>query len=235
MRILGLTIAMLLLAAQGAQAATPTGCKATSSKVIDNGSRSKKVVALTFDDGPSKYTPKILKLLKGAGAKSTFFPVAQNIKGREKLVRSELAAGMELGNHTFTHADLGNFPPETNDEITKATTTIRGATGFTPCLFRPPFRSFGPELNSAVRKLSMTMVNGDVDPSDWETPGTSTIVQRVLDGVRNGSIVIMHDGGDGPRDQTVAALPTILKTLKSRGYSLVTVSTLLGYKTIVKK
>jgi peptidoglycan-N-acetylglucosamine deacetylase len=224
--------ATTLGAGQPAMAAKqPVGCKAAPGKVLDNGSRSKKMVALTFDDGPSPYTTRILDLLKGAGAKATFFPVGQEIKGREKLLRQEFAAGMEMGNHTYTHADLGNGGQLATDEITKQTATIRSVLGFTPCLFRPPFRSMGNDLVPRVKRLGMVLVNGDVDPSDWEMPGTETIVQRVLDGAKNGSIVIMHDGG-GDRSQTVAALPTILKTLKQRGYTLTTVSNLLGYKQV---
>ena len=155
--------------------------------------------------------------------------MAREVSGREALLRQELNAGMEIGNHTFTHADLGNGGPAATSEIQRATDRIRGVLGFTPCLFRPPYRSIGNDLLPRVRRLGMTMVNGDVDPSDWETPGTATIVQRVLAKTRNGSIVILHDGG-GDRSQTVAALPAILRTLEQRGYRLTTVSDLLGYR-----
>jgi peptidoglycan/xylan/chitin deacetylase (PgdA/CDA1 family) len=223
---------------QAAAAAQATGCKSSGTRIIDNGSRRTKAIALTFDDGPSRFTSRVLRLLKSAGAKATFFPIGARIKGREKLLRQELAQGMEIGNHTFTHADLGNGGPQATTEMRKVHDLIRAVTGFTPCIFRPPYRSVGNDLVPRARRLGMTTVNGDVDPSDWEQPGTNAIVQRVLEKTRNGSIIVMHDGDatdpNADRSQTVAALPRILSTLKSRGYKLVTVSRLLGYRTITR-
>jgi peptidoglycan/xylan/chitin deacetylase (PgdA/CDA1 family) len=222
------------LAASGAGAAQsqPVGCTSSGSRIIEHGPRAQKVVALTFDDGPSKYTKRVLRLLDGAGVKATFFPVGTAVEGREKLLRQEFAAGMEIGNHTFTHADLGNGGPEATKEMRKQTALIRKVLGYTPCLFRPPYDSFGDDLLKRARALDMSSISGEVDPRDWELPGKEAIVQTVLDNVRSGSIIILHDGGDGPRTQTLAALPTILATLKERGYRMTTVTDLLGYKTI---
>ena len=99
--------------------------------------------------------------------------------------------------------------------------------GFQPCLFRPPFGSFNAGTVANARRAGMSTIIWDVDPRDWSTPGTAAIYSRVVSGTHTGSIVLMHDGG-GPRGETVAALPRIIRTFKSRGYRMVTVSQLLG-------
>jgi peptidoglycan/xylan/chitin deacetylase (PgdA/CDA1 family) len=217
-------------------AGKPTGCKSTIRSVVEHGSRARKRVALTFDDGPSKYTPRVLALLRRAGAKSTFFPVAKHpddpgsgVLARKALLKKEFAAGMEIGNHTYTHADLGNGGPPATEEMEKETALIRSVIGFTPCVFRPPYRGVGNDLVPRVNRLGMTTVRGDVEASDWQIPGKQQILDNVLPHTRNGSIIIMHDGG-GDRSQTLAVLPKILAEFKRRGYKLVTVSQLLGFK-----
>jgi peptidoglycan/xylan/chitin deacetylase (PgdA/CDA1 family) len=108
---------------------------------------------------------------------------------------------------------------------------IKEATGFRPCLFRPPYGAYDSRVVSDARSLGMTTVNWDVDPTDWTTPGSEAIYQRVVSHVQPGSIVLMHDGG-GNRSQTVAALPRIIQNLKGRGYHFSTVSQMLGQRTI---
>ena len=106
---------------------------------------------------------------------------------------------------------------------------IRRVTGFTPCLFRPPGGSTGADLVARVRALGMTSVLWNADPFDWRMPGTAAIVARVLAQAGPGGIILNHDGG-GPRGQTLAAAPAIVAALRARGYTFVTVSTLLGYR-----
>jgi peptidoglycan/xylan/chitin deacetylase (PgdA/CDA1 family) len=98
---------------------------------------------------------------------------------------------------------------------------------------RPPYGSTGGDLVSRVRAQHMTSVLWDVDPQDWRTPGTGVIVNTIRSQTRAGSIILEHDGG-GNRSQTLSALPQYVRTLKSRGYKFVTVSELLGYKTVYK-
>jgi peptidoglycan/xylan/chitin deacetylase (PgdA/CDA1 family) len=137
--------------------------------------------------------------------------------------------GMEIENHSFTHADLGNGGPIATTEMRNATRRIRAVIGYTPCIFRPPFAVQNADLIRRARSLGMSTVGRDVDPFDWQEPGTDAIVSRVLDRTRPGSIINMHDGG-GTRSQTVAALPRIIKGLRDRGYRMTTVSKLLGYR-----
>jgi peptidoglycan/xylan/chitin deacetylase (PgdA/CDA1 family) len=135
-------------------------------------------------------------------------------------------SGNEIANHSMHHETRagGASMRQTNRRIERAT-------GFEPCLFRPPGGSFDSRLLSHARGLGMATVIWDVDPRDWSTPGAGAIYSRVVSAVRPGSIVVLHDGG-GNRSQTVAALPHIIHTLRGRGYHLVTVTKLLHQRTI---
>jgi peptidoglycan/xylan/chitin deacetylase (PgdA/CDA1 family) len=113
-------------------------------------------------------------------------------------------------------------------ELERTSAAIAGATGgYRPCLFRPPYGSTSPALEALARRLGMQTVLWTVDPRDWSRPGTATIVARVLAAVRPHAIVLLHDGG-GPRQQTVAAVPAIVTSLRARGYRFVTLPTLLA-------
>ncbi|WP_354699898.1 Peptidoglycan-N-acetylglucosamine deacetylase [Paraconexibacter sp. AEG42_29] len=224
------------VATSGGAAQTPrvTGCKSKpGSAVVKNGPRTRKLVALTFDDGPSAGTAQLLASLKTANVKATFFPQADKIPARVAVVKRAFAAGHEFQNHSFTHADLGNGGPEATTELTKASDAIRKATGYTPCAFRPPFDSVGSDLVKRARAEGMSTVAWDVSPADYDEPPAADIVAGVLKATRPGSIIVMHDGeagGSSTRPNTRKAVPTIISTLKSRGYTFVTVSKLLGYR-----
>jgi peptidoglycan/xylan/chitin deacetylase (PgdA/CDA1 family) len=138
-----------------------------------------------------------------------------------------LSAGHEIANHSSSHGLLPGY-----SDISRASRTIRKATGFKPCLFRPPYGALNSSVVASVRSLGMKSVLWDVDTSDWSTPGTGTIRSRIA-GAGAGSIVLMHDGG-GPRSQTVAALPGAIHDLRARGYRFTTVSKLLGNRFIYR-
>ena len=199
----------------------PIGCTHPGPSPVFHGSRRHKRVALTFDDGPSIYTPKILRILKRDHAKGTFFEIGQQVPGLASTSREVLKAGEELGDHSLHHE---SYPGRASMRTTNR--NIERATGFAPCLFRPPGGAFNSRVVGAARSLGMTTVTWDVDPTDWSTPGAGAIYSRVVGATRAGSIVLMHDGG-GNRSQTVAALPRIIHTLRGRGYSFVTVTKLL--------
>jgi peptidoglycan-N-acetylglucosamine deacetylase len=204
----------------------PVGCTDRGPTPVFNGSRRHKRVALTFDDGPSSYTPKILHVLKHDHAKGTFFEIGEQVPGLASTSRAVLSAGMELGDHSYHHeSDPGRA------SMAATNRRIKTATGFEPCLFRPPGGAFNSRVVGDAKSLGMTTVIWDVDPKDWSTPGTGAIYSRVVGSTRPGSIVLMHDGG-GNRSQTVAALPHIIHTLRGRGYSFVTVTKLLHNRMI---
>jgi peptidoglycan-N-acetylglucosamine deacetylase len=214
--------------AQASQAPTPaatlpTGCTRGGRPFRTHGSAKTKRIAIGFDDGPSDYTPKVLHVLRRFGAHATFFEIGQETAGRADIMRSVLAQGDEIGNHTLHH--------ETNPSsrsLAETNRLIREATGFRPCDFRPPDGRVNPALIERAKAERLMTIDWDVDPRDWTDPGVRSIASSVIHRARNGAIVVMHDGG-GDRSQTVEALPKILSYLQHRRYRFVTVTELLGH------
>lgn len=178
-----------------------------------------KVVYLTFDDGPSGYTPQILSILAAHNAKATFFMVGYQAAGNQSLVRRVLREGHAVGNHTWSHANLTRLSSAgvaSQLQRDKAVLT----SGMGRC-FRPPYGA----TNSRVRKVAASkgyrQILWSVDPKDWTRPGSNVIFNRVVSRVRNGAIVLLHDGG-GPRSSTVAATRRIVAWLDSHGYQMIT-------------
>lgn len=203
------------------------GCTPTGASYLTAGPRTRRVVALTFDDGPSSYTPGFLDVLRRKGVRGTFFMLGQQVGPNAALVRRMLADGHELANHTWSHPNVSAGGSSASGQITSTANAIQAASGFRPCHFRAPYGAVGPGLISLARTLGFATVQWDVDTNDWQLPGADAVYARVVNNVRPGSIVLMHDGG-GPRSQGLAALPRIIDTLKARGYGFVTVAELTG-------
>lgn len=204
------------------------GCTGGSAGLVTNGPRERKVVALTFDDGPSEYTPEFLRVLREKGVHATFFEVGQEMPGREEVMRQVLAAGDELGDHTMNHVEYPGY-----SQIAGAAARIEAYTHFKPCLFRPPGGAYNSGVIADAGSLGMRTVTWDVDPRDWSLPGTGAIYSNIVGHAQPGSIILMHDGG-GPRSETLAALPQVIDTLRARGYRFATVSELLGYRILYR-
>ncbi|HEY3008327.1 MAG TPA: polysaccharide deacetylase family protein [Micromonosporaceae bacterium] len=176
-------------------------------------------IALTFDDGPSPtWTPKVLDLLRANRVKATFCLVGAQVHKYPALVARIVREGHVLCNHSWIHdVKLGGRPAaairadlvRTNAEIRKAVPGAKIA------FFRQPGGRWTPAVVTIVRALGMIPLGWDVDPRDWEKPPARTIQQRVLTGVRPGSIVLLHDGG-GDRTQTLAACRSLLTQLRGR-------------------
>jgi peptidoglycan/xylan/chitin deacetylase (PgdA/CDA1 family) len=190
-----------------------------------------RAVAIGFDDGPAVATRAFVSMLERAKAKATFFLVGRQINDsyRTTLLR-ELRDGDALGDHTFNHPYLtrsGNSYTELHSTLA----AIRSASGYTPCVFRPPYGAYDSSVLDVARSLGLATVMWNVDPRDWARPGTRSIVQQVLAQVHPGSIIISHDGG-GPRGETLAAYPSIIAGLHARGYRIVTIPELLGFRPV---
>jgi peptidoglycan/xylan/chitin deacetylase (PgdA/CDA1 family) len=181
-------------------------------------------VELTFDDGPDPtWTPLILRTLNREGVHATFFELGAAIDRSRPLARQIALAGDELGSHAQDHVDLTKLPArEQAMEISAGAAAITAATGRRTACLRPPFGAQDAQLARSAARAGERLVLWTVDPRDWSTPGTRTIVDRVLENVRPGSIVLLHDGG-GDRSQTLAAIPRIVSALRSRGYGFATV------------
>jgi peptidoglycan/xylan/chitin deacetylase (PgdA/CDA1 family) len=216
-----------LIAAVGTAVSGPPSKKHTDSPpaAAPRAAPPPKYVILTFDDGPDpRYTPQVLDILKAYGAKATFFEVGRNVAKHPELTRRAHEAGHSVQNHTWTHADLRKLSwVQFKDQVESTDQSIIAQTGETPRCLRPPYGAVNPLVTKRIASLGKKVQLWSVDSRDWTRPGTAAIVSRVLAGVRNGSVILMHDGG-GNRSQTVAALPTILKTLKARGYAVYSTS-----------
>jgi peptidoglycan/xylan/chitin deacetylase (PgdA/CDA1 family) len=195
---------------------------------VTHGDPSQRMVALTFDDGPSGRTPAILRVLAHHHAHATFFVVGRSTRGMEPVMRHVAASGNELADHTYSHADLLALgAPGRTRQLQWTQALVERATGVQPRFFRPPYGATGPEVNRLGRSLGLIPVLWSVDSRDWQLPGTRAIVRRVLANVRPGAIVLMHDGG-GDRQETLRALPAILRALERRHLKVVTLSRLFA-------
>jgi cellulose synthase/poly-beta-1,6-N-acetylglucosamine synthase-like glycosyltransferase/spore germination protein YaaH/peptidoglycan/xylan/chitin deacetylase (PgdA/CDA1 family) len=198
-------------------------------------------VAITFDDGPdSRWTPKILDILKAKKAKATFFVIGENMARFPNLVAREVREGQMVGGHTWTHPNIGETPvAQTEIELNATQRLFETITGRSMRLFRPPY--FGDAEPSTpqevaplliAQKLGYLTVGLRIDPDDWKKPDASLIVERALDrlsdtGPRQGQILLLHDSG-GDRSRTVQALPLLIDALRAHGYTLVSVDELAG-------
>jgi peptidoglycan-N-acetylglucosamine deacetylase len=204
------------------------GCTGGSPGLVTNGARDRPIVALTFDDGPSEYTPGFLDVLRRERVPGTFFEIGQEVAGRESTMRRILREGDEIGNHTMHHTEFPGY-----GDIAPTTSLIAAITHFRPCLFRPPGGAVDSAVIAAAGADGLRTVTWDVDPADWSTPGAGAVYSRVVEATQPGSIVLMHDGG-GNRSETLAALPSIIETLRGRGYRFETVTELLGERMIYR-
>lgn len=198
------------------------------------------LVALTFDDGPDRrWTPKILDILKAKHAPATFFVIGKNMSEAPDLVAREVDEGHNVGNHTWTHPNIGEAPvAETAVELSATQRLFETITGRSMRLFRPPY--FGDAEPSTPREVAPLLdgqaqgyitVGLRVDPDDWKKPDPQHIVdttlERLADTVRPGQVVLLHDSG-GDRSRTVEALPALIDGIRAHGYRLVTVGELAG-------
>jgi peptidoglycan/xylan/chitin deacetylase (PgdA/CDA1 family) len=194
---------------------------------IARGTARHRVIALTFDDGPSPYTLAIVRILVRMHVPATFFVVGQQLRYFSAGLRAELGHGYVVGDHTQNHAWLPRLSRSAQlAQIGQVADGIERMGAPAPELFRPPYGAYNAATIATLRKLRMLMVMWSIDPSDWRRPGSKAIVSNVLTNSRPGAIVIMHDGG-GDRSQTVAALPAIIRGLRRRYYQLVTVPQLM--------
>jgi len=201
------------------------------------------LVALTFDDGPSsEYTGPILDVLDQYHVPATFFVIGENAISHPGLVRREYDDGDEIGNHTFTHPDIGNVSDSRAQlEIDSTQRAIQSIVGRSTLLFRPPYNAdVEPTTADEVKPVALASSLGyytvaeSIDPQDWNIENNpsktaASIAANVLDDIRHhvGSVVLLHDGG-ADRHLTVDALKIMIPQLKAEGYKFVTVSALLG-------
>ena len=198
-----------------------------------HGDATEKKIALTFDDGPNEpYTSEILKVLKENDVRATFFMVGKNVEKYPDAARAVVAAGHAIGNHSYDHHNLlTKTNAQVEAEIEKTQAAIETATGQKTTLFRPPYGDKNTLTIREARQLGYVTIEWSVSAEDWRKPGPEKIAQNVLAHLRNGDIILMHDGDKwrhgSDRSQTVAALPLIISHLREAGFQFVTVPELL--------
>jgi peptidoglycan-N-acetylglucosamine deacetylase len=187
----------------------------------------RREVALTFDDGPGPYSPAVVRVLRRAHAPATFFVVGSMAQRYPRALAQEARVGFTIGDHTVNHPFLAPLPAHAQGREIRgaAKALVRRGIAY-PDLFRPPYGSYDASTFALLGRQRMLMVLWSVDSADYTRPGRRAIAANVLSATRPGAIVLMHDGG-GPREQTVAALPQIIRVLRRRHYRLVTVPRLL--------
>jgi peptidoglycan/xylan/chitin deacetylase (PgdA/CDA1 family) len=178
-------------------------------------------VALTFDDGPSAYTPALLDKLKELEVKATFFDLGQSVANNPEPVKRAAEEGHELGGHSWNHTSMAKQTPEQAcADADRTARAIRDAAGVETSLLRPPYGTWNDAILHAC--ANKTFVLWDVDTLDWSTHDVAKITAHGVDDPKPGSIVLMH----GTVAETVDALPGIVAGLRAKGYKLVTVSEL---------
>ncbi|MBB5083123.1 polysaccharide deacetylase family protein [Nonomuraea sp. NPDC059023] len=183
-----------------------------------------KCLALTFDDGPGKYADKLLDTLKKANAKATFFLEGQYVKTRPAFAKRMAKEGHELGNHSYKHPNFTDLEPGAiRNEVKKTQDIIYKTTGVTPKLLRPPYGMADIQVSDVAAEFDMPIVLWTAGSRDWATKNADEIKKQTLAVAQRDGIILMHDWVK----QTVDVMPSLVKLLQSRGYTLVTVSTLL--------
>ena len=184
--------------------------------------RSRKAVALTFDDGPNpNTTPIALELLKKYNAKGTFFMVGKAVAGNEEIIKQVVAEGHQIGNHSWSHPLLTKISLEqAKSQINDTTEALKKASGQDVHIMRPPYGGINAAIQAAV---DQSFILWDVDTLDWKNRNTASIMKEVRK-ARPGSIILMHD----VHQTSINALPTVLQYLTEQGFELVTIDELMG-------
>lgn len=195
----------------------------------------RRIIALSFDDGPAKHTPDLLDLLATHGARATFFLIGEHIDGREEIVRRTVAAGHELGNHLWSHPVAQELSDDDlSDEVLRTNTAIEAVSGAAPTLLRTPFFNDAERAIRLARELGLDRATHGIVGYDWKEREPERVASVLLRWIKPGEIVVLHDGvgrgsrGHDDRSVTVRAVELLLPELAARGYEIVTVSELLA-------
>ena len=184
--------------------------------------KNRKVVALTFDDGPNPATTnQALDTLSKYGIKATFFVLGKNVSGNEEILKRMKADGHVIGNHSWSHPVLSKLSlDEAKKQITDTEDALTKVLGSSSKLMRPPYGAITDDIRNS---LDLSFIMWDVDSLDWKNKNEASILTEIQREVKNGSIILMHD----IHAETVHALPKVIDYLKGQGYDFVTIPDLL--------
>lgn len=187
----------------------------------------KPMIALTYDDGPSKYTKEILDLLKENNSAATFFVLGSQASKYEETVKQMIENGNQIGNHSYDHKRLTLLnDEELYDQINKTDNLIYEIAMYRPFVMRPPYGSTTEALKEKIQK---PIINWSIDTRDWESRNAETITKIICENVKDGDIILMHD----LYESSLEASKTVIPELINRGYQLVTISELSESREII--
>ena len=190
----------------------------------------KKAICLTWDDGPSPNTRTIMKVLKDNGARGTFFVVGNRVSSYADTLRDNYNQGNQIGNHSWSHADFSRIDADAvKQQVSDTNSAIKSVIGVKPKIIRTPY---GIATSNAKENVGMPIILWSIDTLDWKTQNADSTYNSVINGARDGDVVLMHD----LYTQTAEAVKRIVPALKERGFQMVTVEemALLKGKTLRK-
>lgn len=206
----------------------PKDIVADSPTTITRIATSRKLLAMTFDDGPHPVnTPRLLDMLKSRKIKATFYCIGWRVAKWPQIVQRIMAEGHEVGNHTYKHPFLTKLGPRgVLYEMDSTTSAIHKATGRLPLTMRPPYGAFSAKQRTMLHDArALPTVLWSVDPADWRRPGASVVAARIVRGAHPGAIILSHD----IHKPTIDAMPAVFDGLTAQGYEFATVSQMLGW------
>jgi len=186
-----------------------------------------RMIALTFDDGPRQETEHLLDILERYGARATFFVLGELVEpGRNTVVRAA-NMGIEIAGHTWTHLDLRHLSDqEITETIQSTSAAIESVVGFSPHIYRPPYGFTNDHVRRVSGELGYSIVNWTLDTLDWLHLDAGVVYCSIMNDVRNGDIILLHD----VHATTIDAMERVIPSLIAEGFQLVTVSELLAYQ-----
>ena len=211
--------------ASSAAATSPSSPAPKAPAAVD--CKVEKCIALTYDDGPSQLTPKLLQTFHEKNAQATFFLIGQNAANLPEIVKQTADLGFEIGNHSWSHPDLTTVSADQiQSELARTSQTISQIIGQPVKLMRPPYGSYNNAVLNGAARNGLSVVHWTNSPEDWQANHRSPeiIAKLTVERASPGSIILMHD----IHQWTVDAAPATIDALQAQGYHLVTVSQLVG-------
>ncbi|MCL2638205.1 MAG: polysaccharide deacetylase family protein [Oscillospiraceae bacterium] len=184
----------------------------------------KKIAALTFDDGPSEHTLRILDALEKHCARATFFVMGNKIEAEKRTIQRAFNMGNEIITHAWNHRNLTTLTAdEIKAELNETSALIESVTGVYPTFYRPPYGAVNDTVKKVSAEQGYAIINWSVDPLDWECKNAELVYERIMANMHDRAIILSHD----VYDSTAEAMERVIPELICRGYEIVTVSELM--------
>lgn len=188
---------------------------------------SEKMIAFTFDDGPSQYTTRILNAFESVGGLATFCMVGNRIGEYESIAKQVADGGHEIAIHTWDHSSLTKLSnSQIDSNLTKCINKIKDVTGYTPTMLRPPYGNVDSDVKAVAGSLGLIVINWSIDTEDWKSRNAKSVYKEIMENACSGAIVLCHD----LYESTATAIEYAIPALEKEGYAFVTVHELLDAK-----